>query len=86
MSPNKRKKRASVNSPLVETPIKVEIEKKDIKERQILEFVPNTIKDGEVVIVRTKKWAGLSEPCFAVANIKGKIKVKQIKEERDKSV
>jgi len=83
MTPNKRKRTLPVDAPLVETPVKMGYERKNIKERQILEFVPNTIKDGEAVIVRTKKWAGLSEPCFAVANNKGKIKIKQIKEEKE---
>ena len=63
------------------TPIKYE--KIDIKEKKILEFIPNTIKNGEVAIVRVKKWAGISELCFAIANNNGKITIKQFQEEND---
>jgi hypothetical protein len=55
------------------------------KTRRILEFVPNTIHAGEAVIVRTKKYWGLSEPCFVVYNIDGRVEFKQIKEVRRKN-
>jgi hypothetical protein len=59
----------------VELPVKYE------KMRQILEFPLYKVKDGESIIVRTKKWAGLAELCFVVSNNNGEITVKQIKEE-----
>lgn len=55
---------------------------KYLKKREILEFVPNTLKQGEAIIVRTKKNLGLSEPCFVVFNNNGNIEIKQIKEEK----
>lgn len=62
--------------PPLDYPIKYE------KKREILEFVPNMIKSGEAIIVRTKKNLGLSEPCFVVFNNNGNIEIKQIKEEK----
>lgn len=67
MSQGKRK-------PVVEMPVKYQ------KTRQILEFVPYNIKDGETIIVRTKKWAGFAEECFAVSKNNGEITIKKIKE------
>lgn len=76
MSQNNKEKE-KLPLPSVEFPIKYE------KTRQILEFVPNTINSGEAVIVKTKKYWGLSEPCFVVHNNNGKIEIRQIKEERE---
>jgi hypothetical protein len=55
------------------------------KTRRILEFIPNSIREGEAVIVKTKKYLGLSEPCFVVYNINGKVSFKQIMESRRKN-
>lgn len=52
-----------------------------VEERKMLQFIPNTVKNGEAIIVRTKKWAGIAEACFVVCKNKGKIEIKQIKEE-----
>ena len=62
--------------PIVESPVKYE------KIRKILEFVPNKIKDGESIVVRTKKYWGFSEPCFIVSKNRGEITIKQVKEEK----
>ena len=79
MSTKKRNKK-----PLIKlSPLNIDIENVKVQERKILEFVLNTIKSGEAIIVRTKKYAGLSEPCFVVANINGEIKIKQIKEDKN---
>lgn len=64
-------------------PVSLRYERARIEERKMLQFIPNTVKDGEAIIVRTKKWAGISEPCFVVVNNKGEITVKQIKEEKE---
>jgi len=77
------KNKNSNEKPLFKLPLNIDIENTKIQERKILEFVPNTIKSGEAIIVRTKKYAGLSEPCFVVANMNGKITIKQLKEEKD---
>lgn len=55
---------------------------KYVKTRKILEFPLYRIKDGEAIIVRTKKWGGLAEPCFVVLYKNGEITIKQIKEEK----
>jgi len=82
MSPKMRRRKPSADSPLIESPLNIKYE--NIKEKQTIEFIPNTIKEGEATIVRIKKWVGISEPCFAVALVNGKIQVKQIKEEEQK--
>jgi hypothetical protein len=59
----------------VELPVKYE------KVRKILEFPLYKVKDGESIIVRTKKWAGLAELCYVVTSKNGEITIKRLKEE-----
>lgn len=64
---------------LIKSPVSLGVEIKKTNDRKVLEFVPNTIKEGEAIIVRTKKWAGLSEACFVVCLNNGKISIVQLK-------
>jgi len=80
--PNKK----SDKRPLIKMPVNVDIERSKTHERKVLEFVPNTVKAGEAIIVRADKWGGILKPCFVVLNVDGKeLIIKQLKEEKDKT-
>ena len=74
------KDKNSNEKPLIKLPLNVDLKDIKIQERKILEFNPNRIKSGEAIVVKVKKFAGLSEQCFAVANINGEIIVKCLKD------
>ncbi len=72
MSTDKEKK-----IPTIDFPVKYE------KTRKILEFVPYKIKEGESIIVRTKKNIGLSECCYVVSKKEGNIEIKKVKVDKE---
>ncbi len=74
MTPNREALREVLGRLPVDIQIKYE------KERKILEFVLNRIKDGEAIVVKTKKWAGISEACFVVSMYNGVVSIQQVKE------
>jgi hypothetical protein len=77
-------KKKSGKKPLFGLPINVDIENTKIQEKKILEFVPNTVKPHEAIVVKAEKWGGLLKQSFVVLNIDGKeLMIKQIKEETE---
>lgn len=49
-------------------------------EKKTLEFDPDRIKPGEVIVVKVSKWDGLVNVFFAVMNVGGKqILIKRLK-------
>jgi len=83
------KKRSKKRKPFFKFPLganldaNVEYARKNVKEKRVLEFVPNRVKNGEAIIVRIKRWAGLREACFVVSNNNGKITIEQVIEEKE---
>jgi len=47
--------------------------------RSILEFDPDKIQDGEVLIVKIPKYFGLFHDCYAVSNKDGVAEIKKLK-------
>jgi len=82
MSPKKSEKKTLFGLP-ISADIDVDIANTRTQEKKILEFVPNTVKPHEAIVVKADKWAGLLKQSFVVLNIDGKdIVIKQIKEEK----
>ncbi len=75
--PRKRPNEVAVKLP---ANIDINVDRTRVEEKKVLEFVPNTVRNGEAIIVRIKKYGGLAETCFVVCNKNGKIVVMQVKE------
>ena len=63
----------------IKSPLNINIENSKTQDRRILEFIPNKLKEGEAIIVKTKRWTGISEACFAVCLKDGKLNIQQLK-------
>ena len=59
----------------------ISYKKKKTENKQILEFDPNRIKQGEAVVIQVPKWGGLLNQCFVILNVDGKkMIIRQLKE------
>jgi hypothetical protein len=71
------------NRSLIGLPITVDFAGVKTEERKILEFDPNKIKKGQLIIVKVSKFMGFSNAVFAVLNVDGKnVVIKQLKDKQ----
>ena len=57
---------------LIPLPLNISYDNSKTEEKQIVEFDPNRIEPGEIIIVKVEKWRGLSSSFFAVMNVDGR--------------
>jgi len=57
---------------LIPFPLNISYDSSKTEEKQIVEFDPNRIEPGEIIIVKVEKWRGLSNSFFAVMNVDGR--------------